>query len=95
MAEPIEYPTLLPKRMADVLETNGMVPDYVIMPGRFFLLPGARPDDRGVVLAGYYEYGIPGDPVIRGSLVTRQGEGREERVARHGTEGQSALPAEE
>ena len=80
MAKPIEYPALLPKRMADVLEPNDEVPDYLIMPGRFFPLPGARPDDRGVVLAGYYEYGLWDDPVIRGSLAKVKGAKSDWRV---------------
>ena len=41
----------------------------LIMPGRFSPLSGTSPDENGVILAGYQEYGGVDDPIIRGSLV--------------------------
>jgi site-specific DNA-cytosine methylase len=68
-AEEIEYPKVIPARLSDILEPNEDVPLYLIMPGRFHPLPGTMPDERGVKIAGYYEYGAPTDPIVRGSLV--------------------------
>ena len=69
-AEPVVYPTnLLPVFIADILEAPENVDPALIMPGRFSPLSGTCPDDNGIVLAGYLEYGGADDPVIRGSLV--------------------------
>ena len=56
-----------------MIEANEEVPLHLVMPGRLHPLPGVRPDDHGVVLAGFYEYGAPDDDVARGSLVRVRG----------------------
>ena len=72
-SKPIEYPVVAPARMSEVLEDNEEVPLHLVMPGRFYPIPGAKPDERGVVLAGFYEYGAIDDAVVRGSLVRVRG----------------------
>ena len=72
-SKPIEYPVVAPARMSEVLEVNEEVPLHLVMPGRFYPIPGAKPDERGVVLAGFYEYGAIDDAVVRGSLVRVRG----------------------
>jgi hypothetical protein len=69
-AQPVIYPTdLLPVFIADILESPEDFDPSLIMPGRFSPLSGTSPDENGVILAGYQEYGGVDDPIIRGSLV--------------------------
>ena len=79
-ASRIEYQQVVPKAISEVLEADELVHPSLIMPGRFYPLSGAKPDERGCVLAGYQEYGGEDDPVIRGSLVKLAGSDDEFRV---------------
>ena len=79
-ASRIEYQQVVPKAISEVLEADELVHPSLIMPGRFYPLSGAKPDERGCVLAGYQEYGGEDDPVIRGSLVKLVGSDDEFRV---------------
>ena len=72
-SNPIEYPVVAPARMSEVLEANEEVPLKLVMPGRFYPIPGAKTDDRGLALADFYEYGALDDVVVRGSLVRVRG----------------------
>ena len=68
-APPILYPKAVPSSLCEILESDENVPVWLVVPGRFTPLPGTKPDERGIKLAGYIEYGGADDPVIRGSLV--------------------------
>ena len=68
-APPILYPKAAPSSICDILEPDENIPAWLVVPGRFTPLPGTKPDERGIKLAGYIEYGGADDPVIRGSLV--------------------------
>ena len=72
-SKPIEYPVVAPARISEVLEANEEVPLNLVMLGRFYPIPGAKPDGRGVAPAGFYEYGALDDVVVRGSLVRVRG----------------------
>ena len=68
-APPILYPKAVPSSLCEILESDENVPAWLVVPGRFTPLPGTKPDERGIKLAGYIEYGGADDTIIRGSLV--------------------------
>jgi hypothetical protein len=68
-APPIIYPKAVPSSLCEILEPDGNVPAWLVVPGMFTPLLDTKPDERGSKLAGYIEYGGVDDPAIRGSLV--------------------------